>query len=200
MVVRFEVDACLPSKGPDPNVTAGQPRVYNNDDPETTLMGALSGFSVGAGTHSSTMPPPSSLTSADLTIFRAGTQVPQSNLIEMKTRSEASAARFDWGDVYPQLYLSQTPYHYLAIHRTGRFFKIEKDQIGKNDLVAIENRAQPGFKKLRKLLGEIQTRVKKGGTNGRISLVCKDGVLAFHERINKESCLPEDLFALFEPK
>ena len=116
----------------------------------------------------------------------------------MTTRSEISAARFDWGDAYPQLYLSQTPHHYLAVHRTGTFFSITKRKIGENDLKVVESKAQPGFRKLRKVLGEIQTMVKEAGASGRISLVCKDGILKVHERNSKESCLPEDLLALFK--
>jgi hypothetical protein len=64
--------------------------------------------------------------------------------------------------------------------------------------VAVESRAQSGFKKLRKALEEIQTIVKEEGASGRISLVCKDGVLKVHERNSKESCLPEYSLALFE--
>jgi len=198
MVVRFEVDACLPHEVPDSKTTRKQG--VEDEDPEDALLGALSGLSIGTNTRSSTMPPPSPLASADLKISRAGTQVPQSNLIEMTTRSEISAAKFDWSDAYPQLYLSQTPYHHLAVHRGGTFFSIAKREIGKKDLVAIESKAQPGFKKLRKILGEIQTRVKKGGADGRISLVCKNGVLKVHERTSKESCLSEDSLALFERK
>ena len=198
MVVRFEVDACLPSNGPNAGATS-QSR-GDDEDQERALLGALSGLSIGTSTYSSTMPPQSPLTSADLKIFRAGTQVPQSNLIEMTTRSEISAAKFDWGDGYPQLYFSQTPHHYLAVHRSGTFFSIAKRAVGKKDLVAIENRAQPGFKKLRKVLGEIQTMVRNGGGDERISLVCKDGALKVHERTSKESYLPEDSLALFERK
>ena len=199
MVVRFEVDACLPSQGSNPRVTS-KPHFDDDGDPEAALLGALSGLSIGTSTRSSTALPSSPLSSADLNISRAGTQVPQSDLIEMTTRSEVSAANFDWGDAYPQLYLSHTPNHYLAVHRTGTFFKISKREIGKSDLVPIEQKQQPGFKKLRKLLGEIQTRVKEAGANGRISLVCKGGVLKVHQRTNGESCLPEDSLALFEQK
>jgi hypothetical protein len=200
MVVRFEVDACLPSDGSNAGATRQSRDDDNDEDPEIALLGAISGLSIGTSTHSSTTPPQSPLTSADLKIFRAGTQVPQSDLIEMTTRSEISAAKFDWGDGYPQLYFSQTPHHYLAVHRSGTFFSIAKRTVGKEDLVAIENRAQPGFKKLRKALGEIQTMVRNGGENGRISLVCKDGVMRVHERTSKENYLPEDSLALFERK
>jgi hypothetical protein len=64
--------------------------------------------------------------------------------------------------------------------------------------VAIERKAQAGFRKLRKLPGEIQTLVKEKGASGRISIVCQDGVLKVHERISKEICLPEDSLALFK--
>ena len=194
MVVRFEVDACLPSDNPEPKADDDD----DEDDPDEALLGALSGLSIGTSSQSTTTSSPSPLTSTDLKIFRAGTRVPQSDLIELTTRSEISAANFDWNDAYPQLYFSQTPHHYLAVHRSGTFFSIAKRKIGERDLVMIESRAQPGFRRLRKILGEIQTMVKKGGTSGRMSLVCKDGVLRVHERNSKESCLPEDSLALFK--
>jgi len=197
MVVRFEVDGCLPSDQPGPEVTP-RSRLADDDDPDEALLGALSGLSIGASSKTPAVSSPSPLTSADLNIFRAGTQAPQSSLLELTTRSEISAANFDWGDAYPQLYFSQTPHHYLAVHRSGTFFSIAKRMIGKQDLVAIENRAQPGFKRLRKLLGEIQIMVKKGGASGRKSLVCKNGILMVHERDGEGSCLPEDSLALFE--
>ena len=200
MVVRFEVDGCLPSDRPEPKAARNARLNDDDEDSDEALLGALSGLSIGTSSRSITMPPPSPLTTTDLKIFRAGIQVPQSNLLEMTTRSEISAARFDWGDAYPQLYFSQTPHHHLAVHRTGTFFSIAKRKIGENDLVAVEGKAQPGFRKLRQVLGEIQTMVKKGGANGRISLVCKDGILKVHERKSKESCLPEDSLALFKRK
>ncbi|KAF9645166.1 hypothetical protein BDM02DRAFT_3120663 [Thelephora ganbajun] len=72
----------------------------------TALLGALSGLSIGTSSHSTTMSSPSPLTSTDLKTFRAGTQVPDSSLLEVTTRSEISAANFNWGDAYPQLYFS----------------------------------------------------------------------------------------------
>jgi hypothetical protein len=198
MVVRFEVDACLPSDHPGSNVTRGPRADDEDDDPDAALLGALSGLSIGTGSKSATTSSPSPLTSTDLKIFRAGIQVSQSDLLEMTTRSEMSAANFDWGDAYPQLYLSQTPHHYLAVHRGGTFFSIAKRKMGKKDLVAIESKAQAGFRKLRKVLGEIQTMAKKAGTSKRVSLVCKDGTLKVHERNSKESVLPEASLALFK--
>jgi len=197
MVVRFEVDACLPFNQPGPKAAVSS-RTDDDDDPDDALLGALSGLSIGTSSGSATLSSPSPLTSTDLKIFQAGVKAPQSNMLELTTRSEISAANFDWNDAYPQLYFSQTPHHYLAVHRSGTFFSIAKRRIGENDLVAIESRAQPGFKKLRKVLGEIQTMVKKGGASGRISLVCKDGVLKVHKRSSEESCLPEGSLALFK--
>ena len=191
------MDGCLPSDQPGPEAIP-KSRLEDDDDPDEALLGALSGLSIGVSSKTPAMSSPSPLTSTDLRISRAGTQVPQSSLLEMTTRSEISAANFDWGDAYPQLYFSQTPHHYLAVHRSGTFFSIAKRAIGKKDLVAIESRAQPGFRRMRKLLGEIQTMVKKGGANGRKSLVCNNGILRVHERNSEESCLPEDSLALFK--
>ena len=196
MVVRFEVDAWLPSDNPGAKATRDSG--VDDDDDEEALLGVLSDLSIGTSSRSTTTSSLSPLTSDNLKIFRAGTQVSQSDLLEMTTRSEISAANFDWGDAYPQLYFSQTPHHYLAVHRSGTFFSIAKRKIGKNDLVAIESKAQTGFRKLRKLLGEIQTMVKEGGTSRRITLVCQEGVLQVHERNSKESFLPEDSLALFK--
>ena len=50
--------------------------------------------------------------------------VPQSHVIEIKTRS--SHGELDWKEPYPQLYLSQTPYLYLAKHTKGTFGPVEK--------------------------------------------------------------------------
>ena len=197
MVVRFEVDACLPSDKHKPKATKN-PYIDDDDDDLDAALLKLSSLSIGTSSQSATMSSPSPLTSTDLKIFRAGTQVPQSDILEMTTRSEISAAKFNWSEAYPQLYLSHTPNHYLAVHRTGTFFSIAKRKIGENDLVAVNRKEQPAFRKLRKVLGEIQTMVKERGASGRISLVCKGGVLKVHERNSKESCLPKSSLALFE--
>ena len=143
-VVRFEVDGCLRSDQPGPKATIRKSRI-DDDDLEAALSGALSGLSIGTSSRSTTTSETQSpLTSTDLKIIRAGAQVPQSSLFEMTTRSEISAANFDWGDAFPQLYLPQTPNHYLAVHRTGRFSSIAKRKIGEKDLIAIEAKAHPG--------------------------------------------------------
>jgi len=96
MVVRFEVDACLPFDRPA-SKTVRKQNVDDDDgdDDDETLLGALSGLSIGTDSQSTAMSSPSPLASTDLKIFRAGTPVPQSNVLEMTTRSEISAANFD---------------------------------------------------------------------------------------------------------
>lgn len=71
------------------------------------------------------------------------------------------------------MYLSQTPNHYLAVRCGGMFFSVAKrNRIGENGPTAIESKAQQGFRKLGRILGEIQDVVKGSGTSGRISIVC----------------------------
>ena len=60
MVVRFEVDGCLPSDRPEPEA-AKHARIDDGGrgDLDATLLGALSGLSIGTSPTSITMPSPS---------------------------------------------------------------------------------------------------------------------------------------------
>src|SRR5579872_25249 len=96
MVVRFEVDACLPF----------HPILSHHDTPPTLT------------TNKPTLRFP------HVAIIRAGSRVPQSHLIELKTYSKAAGK--SWSKSYPQLYLSQTPHIYYGNHKGGKFSEIKK--------------------------------------------------------------------------
>jgi hypothetical protein len=204
IVVRFEVDACLPGssarkKLPSSRKAAIAPKSATpastpGDRGGGDLADMLSNLVISSTSH------PGTDSNEKLNIIWAGSEVPQSSIIEMTTRSEISAANFDWGDSYPQLYLSQTPHHYLAIHKRGLFHSVKKRQLGQDDMIRIERDAQKGFRKLRIVLETIQNLVKKRGLEGRLTLVCAGGELKVYERSSSESCLPSKLLALFDPK
>jgi len=174
MVVRFEVDACLPydfgtSPPPSKNPAIGG-RVTK-------------GTSVGSSSNP-----------LDIRIIRAGSpNVPQTHLVEIKTHSNTY---LNWPKTYPQLYLSQTPHVHHAFHRNGIFTSVEKFVLGQSELMDVDKGAQVGFKKLRKLLGYIQSLVLKHGAT-RVSLVCVGKTLSVYQIPQGESCLPEDALALF---
>jgi hypothetical protein len=175
MVVRFEVDACLPY-----DATSSAPP---SSSPATGKTVAKKKPSSG----SSSNPP-------DVKIIRAGSsQVPQTHLLELKTHT---TAYMHWPKAYPQLYFSQTPHIYHAFHKSGTFTSVKKFTLGQSELVEVDKNAQVGFKKLRKLLGHIKSLVLKHGAM-RISLVCAGKTLSVYRIPQGESCLPEDALALF---
>ncbi|KAH9947480.1 hypothetical protein B0H21DRAFT_789871 [Amylocystis lapponica] len=195
VVVRFEVDACLPA--PSSRTTTAKPSASSTNPDD--LSDLLSGLKIAPSAPSTQIAPKSSLDqdsgkgAPDVKIIRAGTQVPQDSVIEMTTRSKMNAVQFNWTDAYPQLYLSQTSHHFLAVHERGRFDTITKRTLGDPELKRVDANGQPGFKKLRKLLQDIQELVVEHGQLGRLTLVCRDGALKVFERINKADCLPESV-------
>ena len=169
MVVRFEVDACLPLSGRSKNTTQRKkPAQLTTNKP--------------------------TLRFPQVAVIRAGSPVPQSHLIELKTYSRSGKS---WSRSYPQLFLSQTPHIYYGAHKGGKFSEIKKFTLGEPHLEAIDQNAQVGFKKLKMVLTAIQELVRKYGADGRISLVCGGKELGVYQREKTSSCLPKSALALF---
>ena len=101
-----------------------------------------------------------------------------------------------WFKAYPQLYFSQTPHIHHAFHKNGTFASIKKFALGQSEFMDVDKSVQVGFKKLRKLLGYIQSLVIKHGAAG-VGLVCACKTLSVYRIPQGESCLPEDSLALF---
>ena len=68
------------------------------------------------------------------------------------------------------------------------------------EMRAIHTQYDDVFKKLRALLGTIQRLVVACGKEGRLSLVCRRGLLAMYEREDRESCLPEAVMNRFDSR
>lgn len=131
-------------------------------------------------------------------VIRGGSIVPQENLIKVKTRSEQSMKNFNWPNVYPQLLLGQTLTTMVGVHRRGVFFETQKITLNSPDLDEVAAAAQPGLKKLRQLLEEIQNVVMERGREARLSLVSKRGVLQIMESKNGKDLLPNDILSRFD--
>jgi hypothetical protein len=185
MIVRFEVDAFIPPVA-SPVKDIDFPDRLEVPEPSTTCSLAV----------------PSPLSSADqrnpLTILQGGAMVPQSSLIEVKSSSQKSATKQKWAEIYPQLYLSQTPWLYKAIHRDGQFYTIRKTQLGSSELADVAVRSKLRFQKLRLALQVIKNIVIKSGAQGRLSLVLENRELVVFNRRSEASCLPKDIMALFQ--
>lgn len=188
MVVRFEVDACIP---PTPTRTRG-----GVDELADSLASIQISPSSTVSTHSNTMRHLTSSTS--LKVIDGGTYIPQSSIIELTTRSEKWLSEFDWKESYPQLFLSQTPHHFVAVHKYGRFHTVSKRKLGSSDFEGVANEAQVGLKRLLRVLKSIKEIVVEGGQRGRLSLVFRDGKLKVFERKSQDSCLPDEVMQEFD--
>lgn len=122
--MRFEVDACYSS-----NLGSGSAT--------DVLADALSSLSVSAPSSRA-----KDRTAFGVTVIEAGSKVPQSALIELKTRSARNVDSFDWADAYPQLYLGQTPTSIIGVHRSGTFFETREKKIDSAYLKGVGAAAQ----------------------------------------------------------
>lgn len=182
MVVRFEVDACIPPPAKYPRKS-----VSSIDD----LADSLGAISIGHSTSRS---------GSNLTVMEGGTEVSHTAVVELTTRSQTNMRNngFDWKEAYPQLFFSQTAHHFLAIHTRGRFLDIQKRKLSSEELQNVAKDAQVELKKVRKALDSIKEVVVGHGKKGRISLVCVQGKLKVYQRSSDESCLSESALSLFE--
>ncbi|KIM43046.1 hypothetical protein M413DRAFT_443856 [Hebeloma cylindrosporum] len=180
MVVRFEVDACIPPPAKYPRKS-----VSSIDD----LTDSLSAITIGPASRS-----------GNLTVMEGGTEVSHTAVVELTTRSQTNMRNngFDWKEAYPQLFFSQTAHHFLAIHIRGRFIDIQKRKLNSEELQNVAKDAQVELKKVRKALELIKEVVIEHGKKGRISLVCVQGKLKVYQRSSDESCLPQPALSLFE--
>ena len=78
----------------------------------------------------------------EIDVIHAGTQLPQSSIIELTTRSIKYVDQFDWNEQYPQLLLSLTPKLFLAIHDRGTFECMVEHKFGSAELSRVENDAK----------------------------------------------------------
>jgi len=186
MVVRFQVDACIPPPGKYPR------RSVSNIDDITSSLSSFSFMQASRG--------PDSPSNTQLTVREGGSEIPSTAVVQLATRSVTSMRLrgCDWKEAYPQLFFSQTAHHILAIHQRGRFTEIQKRKLSSDELKAVGKEIQGDLKKLRKFLDVIKEIVIAHGKKGRLSLVCVGGELKVYKRTSDESCLPESAIALFD--
>lgn len=108
------------------------------------------------------------------------TVLPQSSVIEIKTR--ARCRELDWKEVYPQLYLSQTPCLYLAKYERRKFAQVEKVQINSQAMAAHTREAEVAMVKLGSLLSDIPKTAREHGDGVPLSLVYHAGELQLYRR------------------
>ncbi|KAH8987697.1 hypothetical protein EDB86DRAFT_3206213 [Lactarius hatsudake] len=218
MVVRFGIDACLPSPGSSVATT------YFDDS--NLAPCAPSGMNAEQASTSAT-----TTISPAIDIVRAGMQVPQNALVEVVSPSAYYLDRLDWNELYSQLALSQTPTLRMGVHERGEFKELREWQLegsgtrlgttstsGQSetqkgadvqDLSAQRRETAVQIVRLERVLQDVQkVAIARGsGPAGSFSLVCEGGKLCVYARkmdsdgdrtSSSGNCLPPDVAARFE--
>lgn len=149
---------------------------------DDSFLASFSALSTGTrgGSQLSNDPAYSSRFGIKVKLTSPRSVLPQSSVIEIKTR--AARRELNWKEVYPQLYLSQTPYLYLAKHTRGTFGRVEKVRIDSRGMAAHTREAEAAMVKLEALLSDILRAVRKHGEGVPLSLVYRAGELQLYKR------------------
>ncbi|KAI9566109.1 hypothetical protein HD554DRAFT_2026126 [Boletus coccyginus] len=160
----FTADACIEPK-------------KNDDD----FLASFSSLSLGAKTDKTAKPnKPASPAGFDIKLTSPRSLVPQSDTIEVKTRSMYREP--NWSDIYPQLYLSQTAWLYMARHRGGVFEPVEKFSLTGDEMKPHAEMMHESLGKLKNLLKEILRVVREQGEGVPLGLVRQGGTLSLWKR------------------
>lgn len=183
MVVRFEVDACLTQDADfstDPMMRCG----LTNSFAHGGSVSSLGTYNLGSGHN-------------HISVRQGGTFIPQSHLVELKTRRKRHRCRsLIPSTLLPQLLLSQTRGHYIALYESDGLV----DQILTLDDATLAERMatlQPALARLRIILAEIQARLMQLPRKAKLSLVAHGGVLALYRRHSCSDGLPSEILPRF---
>ncbi|KAH9973930.1 hypothetical protein BJV74DRAFT_782643 [Russula compacta] len=199
MIVRFEVDACLPADAAPTKAGTSTTKCPEEKKPAPALDELADALeSLNLQTDASSRP---SSPSSSIDIVNAGSQVPQDALLEIASRSIYYVNQLDWNEIYPQLALSQTPGLRLGVHERGTFTELRQWEIDGIDLTVQRRRLAAQMVRLAHVLKDVQElAIARGsGPAGSFSLVCERGSLNVYGRKGAKSCLPQDVIARFAP-
>lgn len=164
VLLRYEVDACVDlGTDNDHPFASSAPSIETRGT--STLSDDLACFSYFG---------------VEIKLTSPRTVLLQSSVVEIKTRS--ARRELNWKEVYPQLYLSQTPCLYLAKHARGMFGQVEKVQINDQEMAAYATEAEAAMAKLETLLCDILKAVRKRREGVPLSLVYRAGKLQLYKR------------------
>lgn len=159
----FTADACIEKKKTD-------------DD----FLASFLSLSIGAKAVETTTPEKPSPAGIDVKLTSSRALVPQSDLVEVKTR--AIKRDPNWKEIYPQLYLSQTPWLYMAKHDAGVFQPVEKISLTGEEMKPYADMMEGSLGKLKNLLKTILKAAREQGEGVPLSVVCQGGKLYLWRR------------------
>ena len=191
LLLLFEVDAYDPGLCDDAHTERD---VAGGLDTMTSLQEALTALSVEPPLPARAAPDGSET----LRVIRAGTEIPQRALVKIKTRSRLNIDNLDWGVIYPQLFIGQTPTLKIGVHQRGEFYEVREEKLDAPKREEVARETQTALKKLWTILKELHNLAMAQGKEGRINVVSKGGVLQVVQRESTESFIPEDLLSRFD--
>lgn len=137
---------------------------------------------------------------ADLKVVRSGALIPQSNVLELATRSSNYLDRTSNDDTFYQLFLTQSPTHLVAVHQRGNFERVIRQELASEEFlrVAEADHIRRVIAQFVALLQEIQRLVKEHGKKRSVSLVCVKGNLELFELGGQEGLVHKEELARFD--
>ncbi|KAI0246423.1 hypothetical protein BJV78DRAFT_1356176 [Lactifluus subvellereus] len=191
MIVRFEVDACLPTDAGPATATK------TADEKRSTKETAASvGDLVDALGSMDLLGSAPATTKVLINVVRAGTQVPQEALVEVASRSAFFVDQLDWNELYPQLAISQI--HEFRLDRLSRLWLVVVGLGHARSHCECKELAVQMVRLARVLEDVQELAISRGpGPAGSFSLVCVDGKLHAYGRSHNKTCLPPDVMARF---
>ncbi|KAJ8081226.1 hypothetical protein PM082_018071 [Marasmius tenuissimus] len=173
MVVRCEVDACLPA-------------------PSSQSATRTSGWNAAPRAQMVLNGPGET----PLIIHEGGNVIPQDYIAELKTISLKGlrAGRLRSDDIILQMFISQTSHLFMGVHNRGNFLQVQQSIVELNDRAA---HLKTSLLKLRGVLEDVKNLVVAYGETGRLSLICRGGRLDVVQRSGQESYLPSNVLRMF---
>lgn len=129
--------------------------------------------------------------------MKAGTLVPQSSIMELKSRS--TRATMDWKAVWPQVFFSGTQTTMLGLHERGKFVTMEKKTLDEMEEYAEE--AKVGLGQLVQALKQIKAVVISRGRGPGVALIFRNGENSYievYEKDNNDPAISPELRSRFE--
>jgi hypothetical protein len=164
VLLRFEVDACLPSVSDLTDALSGMG--LSSTAPAPASAPASKTSELTAATPSSSSPTTTSPVPVQLT----GTPlVAQDSLVEVTTMSQTK--NVIWNRVFPQLYLSGTPHLYVGKHFKGSFSILQRYHLHGSALRPYTAEVEQGLGKLVKWLEELSKYLQEAGPGIGFSLI-----------------------------
>ena len=179
-IIRHETDGYVATEDTAPS--------WVDDEPEKdTLSNMLESLTISSTSSSAQ----ATCIGSTLTIRQEGQVIPRESTLEIKTR--ASHRPFDYNEIAPQLWFSQTPKLVRAYHSYGRFQKVVVEDVA-TEVQKWGDEHRADLMRLAGLIKKIVTVVKDSDGKAVVTYDGKSDVLVLRKSSGKKM-LPEELYA-----